>query len=116
MYLDALRRLRGFDLFRKGDIRQYNLLRWSCHPSVKEIFEYLVDWDQKALKEHHEGNNPLFHVIISSSGSSMTDSFTLMLKAGLKHYPEELGFLFLKNDVGETAFDRACTEYGKARL
>jgi len=36
-----------------------------------------------------------------------------MIKAALKHHPEELGFLFQKNDAGETAFDMACKEYGK---
>ena len=39
--------------------------------------------------------------------------FAMMLKAGMKHYPEHLGFLFRKNSDGKTACETAFTKYGK---
>jgi len=112
LLIDALKRLRQAHLLRKEDIRVYHLVMWwSCKPKSKMRFEYLIDWDPEALKEPQYDDNKLFHCIIIMCKS--IDSFTLMLKAGLKHYPEELGFLFHKNNVGKTAFEMACTRYGK---
>ena len=113
--LDVLKRLRQSNLLKKEDIRQYDLLWSSCIPEGTERFEYLVDWDPKALKECQYQGNPLLHRVIVAWGSNIDSSFTLMLKAGLKHYPEELGFLFQKNGIGETAFQLAFDEFGKAK-
>ena len=77
-----------------ADITQYNLLLWyvrysSCRPGAKETFEYLVDWDPTALKEYQYEGEPFLHYFIR--GSWPIDSFAMVFKAGMKHYPEELG-------------------------
>ena len=39
-----------------------------------------------------------------------------MLRAGIKHYPEKLGFLFQKNHHGLVALNKAVRRYGKATI
>jgi len=112
MCLDVLKRLRQSDLFKKEDIRDYNLLHLSCQPSAKERFEYLVDWDPKALKEYQYTGEPFLHDIIIDEGSCAI-VFGIALRAGMKHYPGELGFLFGKNDAGKTACELAFEHYDK---
>ena len=107
--VDVFEQLRESDLFKKEDIRQYHLLCWSCNPESKEMFEYLLDWDPEALKEYrYLDGNPLLH-----ADSYDIHSFAMALKAGMQYYPEELGFLFRKNDAGETACEIVCEEYDK---
>jgi len=105
--LDVFKRLRQSDLLKKEDIRQYDLLRHTCKTSAKDKFEYLVDWDPKAVKELLRG----------ISSWSNIGAFTLMLKAGLKYYPEELGFLFRKSrhGFGKTAWYRALDQFGRGK-
>ena len=111
MYLEVLKRLRQSTLPKKEDIRQYDLLSWSCRPASKEKFEYLVDWDPKVLKEYDYRGHSLLH-----SNTRRSDTFGMALKAGLKYYPQELGFLFRKNSNGKTAYEFAfkCIGKGKA--
>ena len=104
--VDVFNRLRQSDLLRKEDVRQYDLLFFSCNPASKVMFEYLVDSDPKALKEYRYNGNPLLHGM---------HSFAMTLKAGMKHYPEELGFLFRKNDAGKTACKLALALYGEKK-
>jgi len=111
--LDALKRLRQNDLLTKEDIRQYNLLWWSCKPKAKETFEYLVDWDPEALKEYKFEGNRFLHAFIG--GLWPIDSFAMVFKFGMKYYPEELGFLFRKNSDGDTACKLVFDEYGKEK-
>jgi hypothetical protein len=39
--------------------------------------------------------------------------FQLALKAGVRHFPNEIGFLFHKNNNGITPYDLACNQYGE---
>lgn len=39
--------------------------------------------------------------------------FEIALTVGLKHYPHEIGFLFHKDDLGESAFTEACKRCGE---
>ena len=111
MCLDALKRLRESDLLKKEDIREYDLLNVTCKPLSKERFEYLVDWDPEGLKEYlYDNGNPFLH-----AKTMRMNSFTMALKAGLKHYPEDLGFLFRKNERGKTACEMASEQHGKDR-
>jgi len=78
------------------------------------MFEYLADWDPEVLKEYryYTYGNPLLH-----ANSYGIHSFPMALKkAGLKHYPEELGFLFQKNDDGDTACKLAFDLHGKEEI
>jgi len=109
--LDVFKRLRQSDLLKKQDIRQYELFWYSCQSHAKERFEYFVDWDPKALKEYRHEGEPLLHACTRIS--KLIECFPLMLKAGMKYYPEELGFLFRKDDNGDTACKLVFDEYGK---
>jgi len=115
-----LKRLRQSQLLKKENVRQYDLSHQSCDPATRKRFKYLVDWDPEALK--YQGGELFLSAIRWGGG---IDSFTLLLKAELKYYPEEVGFLFQKhyseevgflfqkNDRGKTAFEMACQQYGK---
>jgi len=107
--LHVLKRLRESDLLKKEDIRQYDLLWYSCKSQAKERFEYFIYWDPEALKEYQCRGDPL----LQANTCGIIDHFAMALKAGLKYYPEELGFLFRKNGEGETALKLAFERYGK---
>jgi len=85
------------------------LLNWSCHPVSNTRFEYLVDWDPEALKDCQ--NSGYYHIYCAAGGS--IEQFVMALKAGMKHFPEELGFLFHKNRSGKTAYELAFDKHGK---
>ena len=110
--LDAFKKLRESKLLLKEDVRKYQLLFLSCHPSSKERFYYLVDWDPEALKTTLFRGNPLIHFSVIYNWGAI-ESFAMILKAGMKHYPEHLGFLFRKNTDGITACEAAFHDYGK---
>jgi len=99
------------ELLWKEDIRQYNLLDWSCHPWWgKTIFDYFVDWDPEALKHcNDDGDNIEF--IYTTVNQHVR--FDFALEAGLRHYPEELGLLFRKDDDGDAASELAIQVFGK---
>jgi len=106
--VDVFKRLRQSDLLKKQDIRQYELFWYSCQSHAKERFEYLVDWDPKALKEYRHYGNPILHANLDN-----IHNFAMVFKFGMKYYPEELGFLFRKNSDGDTACKLVFDEYGK---
>ena len=111
MLLDALEKLRESKLFVKEDVPQHQLLYWSRHPLLKDRFDYLVALDPEALKKTEYRDEPIFpHAAIRRLG---IESFAMILKAGMKHYPEHLGFLFRKNSDGKTACELAFEKYGK---
>jgi len=87
---------------KENDIREYDIL----YPSAKERwFEYLADWDPGALKEYRYDGNLFLHANIIYHE---LEGFAMALKAGMKYYPEELGFLFQKDRDGYTAYKLAC--------
>lgn len=113
--LAQLRRLRELDLFKKEDIKQYRLLSIVWNDFVaksirKKTFEYLVDWDPDALNQRHwHRNETLLHGV----GGCDRIPFQMILEAGLKHYPHEIGFLLHKSDCGESALERAYKRIGE---
>jgi len=111
--LDAMKRLRKCNLLRKEDIWQFDLLPGACNPSCRQRFEYLVDWYSEALREYNNDGNLFFHKVIDISYAQEIEHFAMMLKAGLKYYPEELGLLFQKNSDGKTACEFASEKHGE---
>jgi len=107
--LDVLKILRESNLLFKEDIQQYDLSYWSCNPTSNTRFECLVDWDPEALKDCNDTGYPLIH---NAAGGGIED-FVTALNAGLKHFPEELGFLFHKHRDGKSACERAFDKHGK---
>jgi len=111
-YLDVLIKLRESNLLRKEDIRQYDLLYRSFFPLAKARFEYLLDWDPHAVKESEDHYSLLRRVLYDESNVRI-DRFAMALKAGMKHFPDDLGFLFDKDDDGKTNCQLAFEKLGK---
>jgi len=107
--LDVLKRLRDSNLLCEEDIQQYDLLGWACYPTSNARFEYLVDWDPEALKDCKNTGYPF----ILTAAYLGIEHFVMVLKAGMQHFPEELGFLFHENGDGKTACERAIDNHGK---
>jgi hypothetical protein len=105
--LNVLKELRRSNLLLKKDIRDLQLLiPESCCPEREMIFHYLADWDPTALKAI------IFNIILVD-GDEM-ENFPILLKASLRHYPEELGLLFQNhNREGKTMCECAFEKYGK---
>ena len=77
-----------------------------------------MDWDPSALKLQKEidARNSLLQFCAAESDlfSDIT-SFQVALNATLRHYPHELGLLFLKNDIDDTPFQLARKKFGKEK-
>jgi len=112
--LDVLIKLRESNLLRKEDIRRYDLLNESCFPLAKARFEYLLDWDPQVLKAD-EDHYSLIRRVLDIAISEKIDRFAMALKAGIKHFPDDLGFLFEKDDDddGKTICQLAFEKLGK---
>jgi hypothetical protein len=106
-HLNVIKELRRSNLILKKDIRDHNLLIYSCDPKCEMIFHYLADWDPTVLKE-----NVTIHSIMNHDKNDM-ENFPVLLKAAFRHYPEELDFLFQKNHQGITVCEFSFMKYGK---
>lgn len=95
--LDVMKKLRGLDLFFEDDIKDLNLVSKACHPSSKKRFEYLSNWNPKALKKPQDldGELSLLRDVINDPlcYDRGLENFRLVLAAGLQHFPLELGLL-----------------------
>jgi len=113
-YLDVLIKLRESNLLRREDIRRYNLFAYSCFPSKQARFEYLVGWDPQVLKDD-EDHYSLVRDVLHDESNFNIDCFAMALKAGMKHFPDDLGFLFEKedDDDGKTICQLAFEKIGK---
>jgi hypothetical protein len=108
LYLDVMKKLKESKLLLREDIRDYDLLYWACRPASSMRFEYLIDWCPEGLKTHQCYGLPLIHAIIQYSS---IEYFPTFLKTALKHHPNDLGLLFLKDSEGQTACERAFKKY-----
>ncbi len=110
----AIKSLISSGLLHKQDVIDYDLVylsSWSfaldngkrgkTNDSV-DLFNFLVDWYPDALKIYHDGQLP-----IHSAAEYNEESFRHVLRAGMKHHPDELGFLFARSEEGETAIAQA---------
>jgi len=109
--LDVMTELRKDNLLLKQDIREHDLLYWSCRPTSKMRFEYLTEWDLDCLMTGTFRNLPLSHAIIQRKQS--ITSFIMYFQTALRHYPQDLGFLFQKDNSGKTSYKRAVERHGK---
>mmetsp|Transcript_18010 Transcript_18010/g.26768 ORF Transcript_18010/g.26768 Transcript_18010/m.26768 type:complete len:416 (-) Transcript_18010:37-1284(-) len=109
--LKVLKELRKDNLLLKKDIKEHNLLFWSCQTQSKRRFEYLAEWDPDCLMTGTYKDLPLSHAIIQHR-KDLT-FFTMYFQTALKHYPQHLGFLFQKDNSGKTAYERAVEKHGK---
>ena len=113
-FLDVFKRLREMDLLKKEDIMEYNLLLCSCYIRCRKRFNYFADWDPAPLKELQIGDEGdlLLHI---SAFHNYRGTFKLALTATLRHFPEELGLLFVKNNEGSTSFQIANDNFGQTK-
>jgi hypothetical protein len=97
--LNVLIELREMNILRKEDIRKYELQFQSCRSYSKKRFQFLVDWDPDSLKQElrkvGKGETLLNHTSRYIDG----EGYDMVLKAGLKHHPYELGGLAFDNKV-----------------
>jgi len=68
-------------------------------------------FDPATLKKTRYEGKTLLHATAVNDCFGI-ERFSMMLNAGLKHYPEDLGFLFQTNDDGETVCELAFNTQG----
>ena len=96
--LEVMKELRKDNLFLKKDLKEHNLLFWSCHLRSKMRFEYLAEWDPDCLMTCTFKDLPLSHAIIKHR----IDIRHMFLKT----------LLFQKDNSRKTAFERAIEKHG----
>ena len=97
--LEGLKELRKDKLFLKKDIKEHDLLFWSCYSQAKMRCEYLAEWDPDCLMTSTHENLPLSHTTIDNCKD--ITSFNTFLTTSLKHHPQHLGLLFQKDSSGK---------------
>ena len=146
-YLDAMKALKRMDLFHKEDIGRFALLdawfEWNCKGMISNPntlrFEFLVDMNPNCLKAEIprvsgrcysttrrsigmsvQHRSSIDTMLQSTTGESFTSicGFEAVLKAGILHFPNEVGFLFHKNyrDNFKTPYQLACSKFGKKKV
>ena len=93
VYLDVMKRLRGMGLFEKEDIKEFELC-WKSQWCDRERFDYVVDWDPTELRSTYEHGRCILHYYAEIGYET---AFTMTLQAAMRHYPRELGLLFLRD-------------------
>jgi hypothetical protein len=117
-FLEVLKQLRKLDLLKKEDIQQYDLLHFP-ESGFYLRFNYLVDWDPKALLHGNSNGCLPLHPYAPREESSIPDStiedFQLVFKAGIRYFPRKEGIciLFRKDNDGDTPFSDACKLLGR---
>ncbi|GFH49883.1 hypothetical protein CTEN210_06359 [Chaetoceros tenuissimus] len=106
--LHVFKELRKVGLLRKKDLREQQLLYFSCAENSVERFRYLVDWDPGALLKTRVVGRPLIHKL-----KDLKEDFSLALEAGFRYHPSIGGLLFIKNDDGITALEGAFDKFGE---
>jgi hypothetical protein len=129
--LGVLRKFREMDVIQKDDIQDQNLLYYSSRQNFdtlrEELFNFLVDWDPGALKvpflvlqDFDDVDEPPDPFLLLQSkvptlrrgerGGHIRAAapFKMVLKAGLRHFPHELGLLLQKDANNSTAIRAAC--------
>ena len=89
-------------LLKKEDLREQQLLYFSCTKNSVERFRYLVDWDPDALLKTWVEGKPLIHQL-----DNVKEDFSLALEIGFRYHPSMGGVLFVKDDEGVTALEDA---------
>jgi hypothetical protein len=107
--LDVMKKLRESKLLLREDIQDHDLLLFACTPASSMRFEFLIGWCPEGLKTHQYDGLPLIHAKIEYYS---IECFSMVLKTALNYHPNDLGLLFLKDDEGQTACERAFKNYG----
>ena len=107
----VLENLRGMNLLKRVDIEEYGLLTENVlHPNCQRRFEFFSNWDPDALGARDSRWAAPIHIALYYDNNT-EEIFEMALKAGMKHFPERLGFLFHKL-AGITACKRSFDKLG----
>eukprot|EP00584_Thalassiosira_punctigera_P021622 CAMPEP_0172564950 /NCGR_PEP_ID=MMETSP1067-20121228/106313_1 /TAXON_ID=265564 ORGANISM="Thalassiosira punctigera, Strain Tpunct2005C2" /NCGR_SAMPLE_ID=MMETSP1067 /ASSEMBLY_ACC=CAM_ASM_000444 /LENGTH=256 /DNA_ID=CAMNT_0013355745 /DNA_START=62 /DNA_END=832 /DNA_ORIENTATION=+ len=115
-------RLKEKGLMKKEDIFNYDLTNLLLYNAIyresyriDKRFRFLIDWDPSILSECGRSKPLLCHYVCrmcttidGSTPHGAAQRFQTILKSGLSHYPNELGFLFRG-----TTFHLACNKFGQ---
>ena len=118
--LAIMHRLRQLNVFRKEDIKDFDLLKDCCiagggKMSSLKLYHYLVQWDPEGLRDWRDRHGlSLIHEIIRVSMPPATGyiELTMVLLAGLMYHSAHLGLIYDKNPHGQTAWDEGCERFG----
>jgi len=110
--LENLKKLKEKGLLDKSDIQNHKLLL-RPNAGCQSRIEYLADLNPQALEmSMPRGSHPLWSVI-----SKDIARFKIILKCCVKHYPNEIGFLFTQTGGGDDcACKKAIETYGKEEI
>jgi hypothetical protein len=113
-YLQVLIRLRNMGLFKKEDIREYQLLHQLCsslYYFAERRFRFMVEWDPNALFHLDRFGNLPIHL---TAHSSSVQGFRIVFEYGIRYYPNKKGIhlIFNKNNMGCIPFQYACEKFG----
>ena len=112
-YLNIMTDLRANNLLMKTDIRDQEILFWSCSSTNKLRFEYLADWSQDGLKTYKYKGFPIFHSLIKHRLIPAAVFPTFLGVSVLRHPQDMSCLLFQKDHNGKTACEYAFERYGK---
>ena len=118
MHLYVMKRLRAMGLLTKEDIRTYDLLEHCGVLSDEKFMNFFVDWDPTVLKETDGEGKSLLHAASTycTERKNFAKAFATTFRATLRHYPQELGFLLLKDSTSSqiTPMELARQKLGRA--
>ena len=110
--VSIFKRLMEMGLFKKEDIRKHDLFYYACTKKPhdgdsSDLFEYFIELDSEVIKDGRINGTHLITAITNEPNFFDGDDVYLALKAGLKHFPNHLGFLYEKNLDGINAWELA---------
>lgn len=113
-YLDVIKELRDTHLLLQEDIQEYNLLMYSCCSSSRIRFEYFAAWlGPGALMRQWYKEMPIAHAFVYCHPNP--DRLAVFLGTTLRTCGpagDTLGGLFLQDQDGRTACEKAFQKYG----
>jgi len=108
----VLEKLRDLNLLKKADIEEYRLVQRAFNPRCQRRFDFFTSWDPAALGAgDSQWLAPIHYAIYETDIEEKEEAFEMALKAGMKYFPERLGFLFCKEE-GMSACKEAFDEIG----
>ena len=87
------------NLLKKADIEEYKFISNSLYSERQRRFEFFSSWDPDALGTRYSQRMvPIHDALEFADVKSNAVCFQMALKAGMKYFPERLGFLFREDD------------------
>lgn len=115
--LTQLIRLRRMNLFKKEDLRDFNLVEFMYSQDFAERrYRFLIEWDPTLLLDAREGE----WCPLNGTAYNSVRGFQLVFELCIRYYPKTLGIrlLFKIEHLcdSETSFSRACETHGRDKV